>query len=270
MHVDNTGTHNPFKVASIRNAARVLLVDDDEDLCELLAEWLREDGYTVDIAHDPDAVKALIERRAYPDLVLLDWRLGEFDGLGVLRGLRMTGGLEMLPVIMVSAVRIDPAERAIALEAGADDFLVKPPSYRPEHRLELLARVRALLRRVRLGHGLGGSGQAAAPRDDLYLLGRLTLSVSMRELRDGRKPIHLTDSQFNLLLELAKSWPAPLTRDTLIPLVFPRRSNGPGDKAIESLVVKLRRNLPDDLKADLIRSVRYRGYRIGPEVKRVD
>jgi len=261
---------------AVKSAARLLLVDDDEDLCELLSDWLREDGYTVDVAHSPDAVTGLIERGEVPDLVLLDWRLGDFDGLGVLRGLRMTQGLSALPILMLSAVRIEPAERAMALEAGADDFVVKPPSYRPEHRLELLARVRALLRRSRpvmVGGAAAGSALNEvidSDSQDIYLIGRMTLSISMRELTDEGKPIRLTDSQFNLIHELARAWPDPVPRDELIPLVFPRRSNGPSDKAIESLVVKLRRNLPEDMKASLIRAVRYRGYRIGPTVKRVE
>ncbi|MGH8112417.1 MAG: response regulator, partial [Rhodanobacteraceae bacterium] len=119
----------------MQNLSRILIVDDDRALCELLADYLRREGYVADIEHDGEGALARLRNPAErPDLLILDLMMPGRDGLETLRELRMQ---HRLPVIMLSA-RGEPVDRVIGLELGADDYLSKPCLPR-----ELLARVRA-------------------------------------------------------------------------------------------------------------------------------
>src|ERR1700761_181010 len=161
---------------------RILIVDDDRALAELLAEYLRREGFVVDVAHDGEAGLAQLHNPSTrPDLLILDVMMPGRDGLDTLRELRLK---HRLPVIMLSA-RGEPIDRVIGLELGADDYLPKPCLPR-----ELLARVRARLR------------SNAATREALTL-GPLQLHPAARRAVLEGKDIELTGAEFSLLYALA-------------------------------------------------------------------
>src|SRR3569623_1309710 len=162
----------------------ILIVDDDLELCGLLSDYLRREDFEVQLAHDADAALAHFTRDPHPpDLVILDVMMPGKDGLTALRELRQK---HQLPVIILSA-RGDPADRVVGLELGADDYLSKP--FLPR---ELLARVRALLRR-----GCTGS-------DEPINIGLLRLQPSERRAWVGDVELKLTGAEYSLLLALAR------------------------------------------------------------------
>src|SRR6185437_10982264 len=166
------------------NPSRILIADDDRALCGLLAEYLRREGFVVDLAHDgAEALLRLRNPAERPDLLILDVMMPGRDGLDTLRELRMQ---HRLPVIMLSA-RGEPVDRVIGLELGADDYLAKPCLPR-----ELLARVRAQLRR---------NAPLAA---GTVQVGNLQLFPGERRAQAGEQELTLTGAEFLLLLGLAQ------------------------------------------------------------------
>src|SRR5579872_2188738 len=123
--------------------ATILVVEDEKDLCNLIRSHLEGEGHTVHQAFDGPSALTLVEKYP-PHLVILDWMLPGLDGLAVCRQIRMN---HLMPILMLTA-RSEEVDRVLGLEVGADDYLTKPFSIR-----ELLARVRALLRRIELDHG---------------------------------------------------------------------------------------------------------------------
>ena len=179
--------------------ARVLLVDDDVELVELLRDYLVGDGFTVSVAHDGEQGIALAQRGNL-DIVVLDYMMPGPNGLDVLRALRVAGNL---PVLMLTA-RGDDADRIVGLELGADDYVPKPCSPR-----ELAARLRAILKRtVAAGHA---KGDPAAP----VSAGDLTLWPAQRRAERAGRVLELTGTEFNLLEVLARHAGLPVGKDTL-------------------------------------------------------
>ncbi|GGE76047.1 response regulator [Sphingomonas prati] len=217
---------------------RILVVDDDADLRDLVAEFLGANGMIVDSASGgAEMDQRLAVNMA--DLVVLDLMMPGEDGLSILRRLRKPGGPG---VIMLSAVG-DDTDRIIGLEVGADDYLAKPCNPR-----ELLARIRAVLRRRQDGGGRGGPERR---------FGMWTLDVMQRALeRAGVPPVVLTDAEFRTLSVFLDRPQQVLTRDQLI-------DRGRGidsdvyDRAIDVTISRLRKKLAPD---DPIRTVRNEGY----------
>jgi two-component system, OmpR family, phosphate regulon response regulator OmpR len=215
----------------------VLLIEDDVRLASMVGEYLGRNGLTVT---QTTSASAGLERLQQPgiDLVLLDLMLPDADGLEVCRKIRATSAI---PVIMVTA-RGDLADRVIGLELGADDYLPKPFEAR-----ELLARIRALLRRVEMAGGVvsatGNNG--LAPARPHLVVGDITIDYSARQVRVGADPRALTARQFDVLAALAEHAGRVLSREQLIRLLPPDAEEA-FDRAIDVHIARIRQAIEDD------------------------
>ncbi len=226
---------------------QVLVVDDDASLRELLENYLQREGFKVSGVEDGSAMFAWLSR-ADPDIIILDLMLPGDDGLTLARRLRQQ---TQVPIIMLSA-RGDEVDRIVGLEVGADDYLAKP--FNPR---ELLARIRAVLRRPAQGNGDGGaSGQIS--------FGPYRLEVASRRLmRDGNS-VSLTGSEFDLLRIFAEHPNRVLDRDRLLDLLKGYERN-PFDRSVDVQVARLRAKIePDKKEPCYIRTVWGRGYIFTP------
>lgn len=233
----------------------LLLVDDDEDILSLLKNFFRKHGHIVSVAADGKTLFAALET-GNVDLIVLDVMLRHEDGFSLCRQVRATS---TIPIIMLTAVA-DHTDRVVGLELGADDYLTKPFDQR-----ELLARVKAVLRRTALA--------AASPKQDstrplLHFAG-WRLDVVRRELRSADNAlVLLAGSEFDLLLAFVEHPQRVLSREQLIDLA--RGSTHVAfDRSIDVQVSRLRYKLEQDPKnPSLIRTVRNAGYIFLPEVTR--
>ena len=226
-------------------AARVLVVDDEEPLARMVAEYLRRDGFDVSVTGDGvEAVR--LARQVDPDVVVLDLGLPGLDGVEVCRQLRTFSDCY---VLMLTA-RTDEVDKLIGLSVGADDYLTKPASMR-----ELVARVHVLLRRPRTS--------AAPGTSEPLRFGPLTVDVAGREVHVAGTAVELTRTEFDVLAALAARPKMVFTRRQLIDSVW--GENWVGDEHLVDVHVgHLRRKLGDDADdPKFIRTVRGVGYRMG-------
>ncbi len=228
-----------------RTLGQVLLVDDDGRLAEMLQGYLGGAGYRVQIAPDLAAARQqLAAKSGVPDLVILDLMLPDGDGLGFCRHLRGLPHAAGLPVLMLSA-RGEPMDRVIGLELGADDYLAKP--FEPR---ELLARVRALLRR----------GATAAPAAELLRFGRLEIDLGARVARLDGKDCELTSHQFELLVVMARHAGRVMTRDQIMDALKGHPLEA-FDRSIDVHISRIRAAIEDDPKLPKrVLTVRGAGY----------
>jgi DNA-binding response OmpR family regulator len=229
----------------------ILVVDDDAGLRELLEHYLTEQGFRVSSVGDGAAMdRLLVEHR--PDLVILDLMLPGEDGLSIAKRLRASH--DGLPILMLSA-RGDEVDRIVGLEVGADDYLPKP--FNPR---ELLARIRAILRR-RSGHA---QQTEAAEQSREYRFGPFRLDLDTQELRRGDNLIPLTSGEFALLKIFVEHPRRVLSRDTLVDMLK-GYERSPYDRSIDVRVTRLRRKIEDDPTTPVyIRTVWGEGYRFSP------
>jgi DNA-binding response OmpR family regulator len=218
-------------------ATRVLLIDDDTRMYELLAQYLGQNGITV--AHAPDGGRGLaaLEANAY-DAVLLDVMMPGMDGLEVCKRIRAK---RQIPILMLTA-RGDETDRVVGLELGADDYLAKPFSPR-----ELLARLRAVLRRA----------QPTAVADRLESSG-ISIDVAGREVRVSGKAVELTGLEFDLLVALMRRAGRVIPRDALLGEAG-RSDTVVGERTVDVHISHLRQKLGDEA-GRLIKTVRGVGY----------
>jgi two-component system OmpR family response regulator len=237
---------------------RILIVDDDPELRELLRGYLGGNGFEVDVAEDGAAMRSRIAAAA-PDLVILDLMLPGEDGLALCRELRAgrdTPSTPMLPILMLTA-RGEDTDRIVGLEMGADDYLPKP--FNPR---ELLARIRSILRRA------GENAAREAPARALAFAG-WTLDLGARHLvgADG-VVVPISNGEFKLLRAFAENPFRVLTRDHLMDVLAGREA-GPFDRSVDVMVHRLRRRLDDDAREpQLIKTVRSEGYMLAADVER--
>jgi two-component system OmpR family response regulator len=228
----------------------LLVVDDDREIRDLLTRFLRQHGFRVTAAADGRRMhEALADGRF--DLVVLDLMLPGEDGLSLCRRLRAESDL---PVIMLTAMG-EETDRIVGLELGADDYVAKP--FNPR---ELLARIRAVLRRPRGASG-PGTGTAGEEAGAVLAFDGWRLDVARRELRraDGTL-VTLTAGEFDLLLALAERPGRVLSRDQLLDLTRGREAQ-PFDRSVDVQLSRLRRKIEDDPKEPrLIKTVRGGGY----------
>jgi two-component system, OmpR family, response regulator RegX3 len=213
---------------------RVLIVEDEDAIAEPLAEGLRRDGFQVERA----ATGAAALEASDPDVVLLDLRLPDIDGIDVCRRLRERSDV---PIIVVTA-RGEEADRVVGLELGADDYVVKPFGLR-----ELIARIRAVTRR--------GPGR---DRTRVLRAGELEVDVRARRARVAERELELTPKEFDLLAALARDPGAAVTRRRLLEEVWDTAWYGSA-KTIDVHIAALRRKLGDP---NLIETVRGVGFRL--------
>jgi DNA-binding response OmpR family regulator len=218
----------------------ILVVEDEADIADAVAARLRSEGARVEVASDgPTGVDRCTELQ--PDLVILDLMLPGFDGIEVCRRVQRE---RPVPVLMLTA-RDDEADVVIGLGVGADDYLTKPFSMR-----ELVARVGALLRRAQ---------RESAPNAPVVRVRDLVIDAGARRVTGPDGAVHLTPTEFDLLLHLATANGAVRTRQQLLLDVWGYR-DGSGARTVDSHVRSLRRKLGDDL----VRTVHGVGYAIEP------
>ncbi|HYM11071.1 MAG TPA: response regulator transcription factor [Bryobacterales bacterium] len=220
---------------------KILLVDDDTELCGLLDQYLRGQGFEVQAAHTgPAGLEAALAPGI--DLVVLDVMLPGLDGLEVLRRLRAQSHV---PVLMLTA-RGEEVDRIVGLEIGADDYLPKP--FNPR---ELVARIRAILRRGEV---------AATPRPRLRIHG-VELDPGARTVTRDGVPVELTTLEFDILEQLMRSAGRVLSRDQIMDALYERPAT-PFDRSIDMHISHLRRKLDAAGSGDrqLIKTIRSVGY----------
>ena len=219
---------------------KVLLIEDDPKIVRALANGFRGEGFKPATAKTGEEGFFLLSRESF-DVVILDWMLPGRDGIEVLRTLRAGGS--KTPVLLLTA-RDTVEDRVLGLNAGADDYLVKPFAF-----AELLARVRALMRRVDSGNPLRQQ------------IGDLTLDMQTRRVVRGAKEITLTPREFDLLTFLAQHHDQTVTRHMIAREVW-RESNRatPLDNVIDVHLAHLRRKLDDGEVVKLIQTVRGVGF----------
>lgn len=216
--------------------ALICVIEDEEVIASAVAARLRAEGFTVEVAHNGHDGVALCER-VRPDLVVLDLMLPGLDGLEVCRRVQHD---RPVPVLMLTA-RGEESDLLVGLAVGADDYMTKPFSPR-----ELVARVRALLRRVE---------RRPAPPGDAVRLGTLEIDPAARLVRLDGDVVHLTPTEFDLLALLAARPGAVFSREQLLADVWGWR-DGSGQRTVDSHVRGLRRKLG----TDLVRTVHGVGY----------
>ena len=228
-------------------AHRILVVDDDPAIVRLLRAYLEQEGFTVLTAYDGD--EALLQIRSErPDLVVLDVMMPRRDGSEVTRVVRGDRSLSATPIIMLTA-RVEDHDKIVGLELGADDYVTKP--FNPQ---EVVARVRALLRRSHLERG------ATPPQ--VLSVGGLRLDASRRTLTKNEEQTELTPSEFELLHVLMKGPGYVFTRDELMEKALGYAYEGMG-RTLDSHIKNLRRKIElDPRKPTCIQTVYGVGYRL--------
>ncbi len=226
---------------------RVLVVDDDREMCAMLEEYLSNEQFDVELAHHGDtALQVIAERR--PDIMLLDVSMPSLGGFEVLRKIR---GESDLPVLMLTA-RDEHGDRIHGLELGADDYLTKPFNAR-----ELVARIHAILRRFQ------GSSATILEAPEVLRMGLLTLETGLRRVKVGDDAVPLTDAEFRILELLVRSAGRVVTRSEITRRALGRRLLGL-DRSVDTHVSNLRRKLGSRIEASTpILGVRGAGYMLG-------
>ena len=235
-------------------SGRVLIVDDDADVREMLAEYLATHGYAVAQADGGVAMRAELER-AVPDVVLLDLALPGEDGLSLARYLREHYDLG---VIMVTGAG-ELVDRIVGLEMGADDYIAKPFDPR-----ELRARLKSVMRRVQ--RGATGEARPVHSEPKRIAMGRCLLDLQSHCLVDrGGSEVPLTAMEFDLLRAFAEHPHQVLSRDRLLTLTRNREWE-PFDRSIDIRIARLRKKIEDDPEQPrAIRTVRGAGYMFVPQ-----
>ncbi len=230
-------------------SAKVLVVDDDQEICELLHEYLTKQGYLVNAVNDGEQMHRHIEQHGYPDLILLDVMLPGEDGFSVCQAVRRTS---TTPIIMLTAVS-DDTDQIIGLEIGADDYLAKP--FNPRH---LSARIKAVLRRVKGSQEGQEVNLAAKPiRFGDWQLDTLSHRITHQETQQSHD---LSGSDFSLLMLFLKKPNQILDRDT-ISFATRGREALPFERGIDVQLSRLRQRLGgSDKYPHYIKTMRGNGY----------
>lgn len=225
---------------------QLLLIDDDQRLTGLLGDYLRQAGYGVDVAPSLAQGRRLLAQSRF-DLLVLDLMLPDGDGLDLCRELRSQPATRALPLLMLTA-RGEPLDRVLGLEMGADDYLGKPFEAR-----ELLARIKALLRRSAQSLDSGGD-------DEVLRFGRLDIDVAARQARLDARVCDLTSYQFDLLLVLARAPGRVLSRDQIMDALKGHPMEA-FDRSIDVHISRIRAAIEDDPKSPRrVLTVRSVGY----------
>ncbi len=230
---------------------KILVVDDDARLRDLLARYLGEQGFTVKTVESGSAMDKALAREAF-DLIVLDLMLPGEDGLSICRRLRTA---EPLQAILMLTAKGDEIDRIVGLEMGADDYLPKP--FNPR---ELLARIQAVLRR----RGAVAPGAPAA-EEGVVAFANVEVDLAARTLKKGEEFLPLTTGEFAVLKVLLQHPRQPLSRDRLMTLAR-GREQGPFDRAIDVQVSRLRKLIePDPASPRYLQTVWGFGYVFVPD-----
>ena len=239
----------------MNKAASILVVDDDQRLCDLLKRYLGREGFSVSTVLSGKDMRRHIEQNL-PDLVLLDLMLPDDDGLSLAQELRTHPQLG----IIILTGKGETVDKVVGLEIGADDYLSKPFQNR-----ELLARIRSVLRRISapMNNRRGNESESTVLRFSGW-----TLDLATHELisSNGEK-VHLTTNEFRLLSIFVKSSNRVMNRDRIMELLSDREWN-PDDRSIDVLVGKLRKKLGTNSRDnDFIKTIRGEGYMFAARIE---
>jgi two-component system OmpR family response regulator len=242
------------QIRAMNEAAHILVVDDQKEICDVVQEYLSGEGYQVTAASDGTSMRRVMAQHSI-DLVILDLILPGEDGLTLARVLRQESNVG----IIILTGRGETVDRIIGLEMGADDYLPKP-----FHLRELLARVKSVLRR---GSARGKESAPGGNRSKARFSG-WNLDLSTRALvSPAGSEVRLTTGEFDLLAAFVNNANQVLSRDRLLDLARNREA-GPFDRTIDVQVGRLRRKLEDDpQKPTMIKTVRGTGYIFTPTVE---
>ncbi len=221
--------------------ARVLLVEDDAALAELVSWHLEREDFEVERTADGEEA-ILLARENPPDLVLLDWMIEGVSGIEVCRQLRRMSDTANVPIIMLTA-RGEEADRVRGLDAGADDYIAKP--FSPS---ELLARIRAVLRRIR-----------PALAEEVLTYGGLVMDIATHKVTRNGREVHLGPTEFRLLRFFLEHPGRVLSRDQLLDSVW-GRDIYVEQRTVDVHIRRLRKALNGEGEGDVIRTVRSAGY----------
>ena len=223
------------------NMEHILIIDDDRELCSLLAEYLKQENFLIEAVYDgKEGLDAAVNGKY--NMIILDVMLpGQLNGFNILQ---MVRARTAVPILMLSA-RGEDIDRIVGLEMGADDYLPKP--FNPR---ELLARIRTILRRSSSAHHV-----ISGENRYVYNIGDLELDTNTRQVKCSNNPVDLTSVEFELLKQLIKNAGQVLSRDQLTSDVLGRELS-PYDRSIDVHISKLRKKLG----YDRIKSVRGSGY----------
>ena len=223
---------------------RLLLVDDDVEFCGLLSEYLRGEGFDVEIAYD--GLSAIEKLRSVPaDITILDVMMPTMNGLDVLRELRR---FSQAPVLMLTA-RGEDIDRIVGLELGADDYVAKPCNPR-----EIVARVRAILRRAQ------AFGATPATANGLVVVDDVEVRADERAVYQAGQPVELTSTEFDVLSVLVSNAGRVVEKGEVSSVAL-KRKLGPYDRSIDMHICRLRRKLGDlPGGGERIKTVRGLGY----------
>jgi len=241
-----------------REPVDILIVEDEAEVRTLLREYFELEGYRVSEAGDGTQMRAHLAKRPVT-LITLDVNLPGQDGFALAREIRAERNV---PIVMISGKQ-DPIDRVIGLELGADDYITKPFNLR-----EVLARVRAVLRRYQNDDG-PGAALSSQPKDVRYSFDGFSLSIPRRELTDANgRLIELTAAEFNLL-ELFVTRPSRvMTRDNIMDALKGHEWS-PMDRSIDTLIARLRKKVEADTEHPrLIKTVRGVGYVLTADVQK--
>ncbi|MEM7652006.1 MAG: response regulator transcription factor [Pseudomonadota bacterium] len=233
-------------ISTTSSQSTILIVEDEQATRTMLSKYLADAGYKIVEAASGDDFRREMTRHPV-DLVLLDIRLPDADGVALARDLRAGSNVGIIFVTSLS----DEIDRVLGLEVGADDYVTKPVALR-----ELLARVRSTLRRL--------EDNRATPRDGVFMLGVWEIDTIRREAvgADG-KLADLTRAEFDLVSALVQAQGRPVSRDYLLDVIS-RRSEDITDRTVDTLVSRLRQKLePEPGRPSLILTERGIGYRVG-------
>lgn len=231
------------------DSKHIIVVDDEPEICEMLADYLGHAGFTVTTADNGAVLRRILEDQA-ADLVILDINMPGEDGLSLARFLRAN---TKIGIVMLTAAG-EVVDRIVGLEMGADDYLPKPVDMR-----ELLARVRAVLRRMETAATDTGQAEAAAAAKVRF--GECNLDLDAHKLYDADgEEIAITSMEFDLLKAFAEHPNRVLSRDQLLDLAH-NRDWEPFDRSIDIRIARLRRKVEaDPAKPQVIKTVRGAGY----------
>ena len=232
-----------FDVKYLAGMSKILIIDDDEELCELVSEYLSVEGFETEAVHDGESglQKALSDDY---ELAILDVMLPKKNGFDVLRELRKSS---KLPVVMLTA-KGDDMERIVGLEIGADDYLPKP--FNPR---ELVARLRAVLRRV-------NDGDEKRPTPETFTVDDIEVSLTGRTAKLNGTDLNLTAVEFDLLVALLEQAGKIVRKEDLSQRVLDRRLS-PFDRSLDMHVSNLRKKLGARAdESERIKTIRSVGY----------
>jgi two-component system alkaline phosphatase synthesis response regulator PhoP len=221
---------------------KILIIEDDKDIVDLLKLYLTKEGFVLKEASDGFSGLQKAKAESF-DLIILDLMLPEMDGLQVCKELRGDPKTASIPIIMLTA-KAEETDKIVGLELGADDYVTKP--FSPK---ELVARVKALLRRT----------ERKPEHEDIFHYGKLVLDLSKHELTRGSEVVHLTSKEFDLLVCLLRSKGRVLSRDYLMDQIWGYDYYG-GMRTVDVHIRRLRGKIPELSQA--IETVKNLGYKL--------